>query len=86
MGIGEFLGDAIRQMWGRVTTEGFMSPNGLISDGVFVTYEFAGIAAAQASQIAGAYTYYLDFNASRAVPTADEVRPASISSYLCIKY
>jgi hypothetical protein len=29
---------------------------------------------------------YIVFDASRAVPTAPENRPASISAYVCIKY
>ena len=85
--IGEFIGDAIRNMTGQF---GFflgggaqLSPSGLT--GAFkagasgdVSYPSASISTSQTKNII--------FDASLVVPTASENRPASISALVCITY
>jgi hypothetical protein len=84
MGIGEHLGDAIRNITGTVFSEGLISPNALYTDGVFSALPQTNIYAA-AANTAG-FTYYINMDVSRILPVASENRPGSVSLYYGIKY
>jgi hypothetical protein len=89
MAIGDEIGDAIRNI---VSILGFYS----LANGANNPYLTASAFTKQPDVNSAATIQYngnitapgniVTFNASRAVPTADEDRPASISAYICIKY
>jgi hypothetical protein len=89
--IGEFIGDAIRNITGVATLDadtGLIQTWNSIYAGCFYPsgtyyYNQSRIAATSGS---GPASGGLMFDASCSVPTALENRPASISSFLCIKY
>jgi len=75
--VGEFQGDAIRNIEGSFNT---FSNN--VASGVF---EKQFISAAAVIGSAGSVLYNVDFNASQVVPTAEENRPKSIAVLFCVK-
>jgi hypothetical protein len=75
MGIGEYLGDAIRDIAGYAGVTLLDAPSKAFSGTL-------GTGWAMGSNP----FYYTSFHASRVVPTALEFRPASTSAYFCIKY
>jgi hypothetical protein len=76
---GSLQGDAIRNIIGKVKI-GFET--GPSPTGAFYESNITG------DGVSGGGTYFsnINFDASRVVPTADENRPKSYSSTLCIKY
>ena len=78
---GSAQGDAIRNISGQFHN---WAQNG---QGVYATGVFAaGIARGSGGQTSGAGSFALDFDASRAVPTATENRPRNIALLACIKF
>jgi hypothetical protein len=78
--IGAYISDAIRDIKG--VTYSFYGP---YTSGAFYRDPESQTGAIN-YDATGALVSYIEFLASRVVPTALENRPASISAYLCIKY
>jgi hypothetical protein len=91
MGIGGFIGDAIRDITGGVDLYNnglFRSPD--IPNGAMAvitnTLSLWGVPLVKEGSASDIGYSRVFFNASLVVPTANENRPASVSAYLCIKY
>jgi hypothetical protein len=87
MSIGEFIGDAIRNITGFFSIADLMRD---VKDGTQIGALYYAHYGDIIPHLGGNGQYPansgIGFDASRVVPTAAETRPASISSYLCIKY
>jgi hypothetical protein len=87
--IGAKIGDAIRNITGLFVLRGSQTPPIVLgSGGVFYYNEDANTYYNHLSGDNGTVLHPMNMHldVSRTVPTANENRPASISSYLCIKY
>jgi hypothetical protein len=87
--IGEFIGDAIRNLWSKFTTYVFRGNSSLIipNGGIFYINKLP-MTVAGIEYVAGVSNAMdeIIFDASRNVPTSTENRPASISSCIVITY
>jgi hypothetical protein len=81
--IGEWRGDAIRNISGNISVNGLFGVPGGYANGAF---EFFDEVTAWGGNIDLWTAPRLRFRASNVVPTANENRPASISVYPCISY
>jgi len=82
-GIGDKIGDAIREIEGEAgwTTDGLFTTVTGVFDGVQRTANKVATATTGSDPYSRAR-----FKTSRVVPVASEIRPASISSLVCISY
>jgi hypothetical protein len=80
--IGQWIGDAIRNIKGRIQAERSEQYNRY--EGALYPTAWANINNVAPTETI--YNHAITFDASRVVPVALENRPASISSFLCIKY
>jgi hypothetical protein len=78
--IGEWIPDAIRNITGYL---GIVGHDAIGHTGAFAAISVPGY---NLQEGGGTGLATIDMNISRVVPTALENRPASISSFLCIKY
>jgi hypothetical protein len=88
MAIGDHIGDAIRNIEGRITPSfgGSDSPwTSIYSDGSFANIYISSTVSIPYGEPITA-PIGAKFSAAFVVPTAYENRPGSISAYLCIKY
>jgi hypothetical protein len=87
--IGKHIGDAARPLYGNVIIRGATQPTMAIdADGVFIIFEdssFYSVAPSNDIVPTSRISFNTDFLGS-SYPRANENRPASISSFLCIKY